>query len=101
MKNAALYGMKILFISLILFTSITASGDEPCTKEKAVYLAKEQFEIKYTDYKNYEPYVAESHDDKWVIYGTLPKLTLGGTPQANIEKYTCKIVDVYTTRRNT
>jgi len=87
---------KILLIVLAFIP--TAAFSINCSQEKAVILAKEQFETKYPNYKQYEPYAAKSTNNKWVVYGTLPEFTLGGTPQADILQKTCKVLKVYATR---
>ena len=42
----------------------------------------------------YTPFHAELEKDTWIIYGT-PKAQKGGTPNIEISKKDCKIIDVY------
>ena len=56
---------------------------------------KEWLKIYGNDIYEYKPFMADLRSDSvWVIYGTLPRNHLGGTPQAKINAKTCEIINV-------
>lgn len=88
--------MKSILILTLLSSSAFANGQ--CNQEKALVLAKEQLEKKYPQYKESEPYIAKSSGDNWLVHGTLPEWSLGGTPEALINKKSCEVLEVYATQ---
>lgn len=65
-----------------------------CNEEKALEAGLAAIKNKFPQYKRNEPYQIEDHGEIWIVFGTLPKDFRGGTPEALIEKASCKIVKV-------
>jgi hypothetical protein len=89
--------MKVFLALAFLLTVQWAYGQE-CAKDKALKIGLIAIEKMFSSYKKSEPFVVQDRGSKWLVFGTLPKGSIGGTPEALIDKTNCKVIDVYHTQ---
>ncbi|WP_345552606.1 NTF2 fold immunity protein [Microbulbifer aestuariivivens] len=84
--------MRAAIYFLILVFSSASFGEE-CTKELAFEAGIKAIKLKFPNYMEKAPYKIEKWYGSWLVFGSLPPDTVGGTPQAKVDIQSCKVLE--------
>ena len=88
--------LTFMIASFIGMSAFAYSDTHKCTKSEAFQSSMLAIQEKYPFWKNSQPYrVIDRDDSYWLVLGSVPKGTLGGTPEAVVSKEDCEIESIY------
>jgi hypothetical protein len=86
-----------MFLALAVISGCAAPGH--LTEQQVLSAAEPAMKAKFPDgFETHRPYHAEFKDGAWWVHGTLPTNSVGGTPEAQVQDGSGKVLKIWHTQ---